>query len=229
MQGAVDEIVNSLYALADAKHKKGFAHFKIEDSTAIGVKLPLIRSMAKELKNEHELALALWEEGHHETKLLASLVADPKKFTPELADAWVKDFYSWDICDQAATNLFRKTDFIWEKTFEWFHWEGEFERRAGFANLAVLTVHHKDKPDSFFLEAFPYLEQYASDERNFVKKAVNWAIREIGKRRKNLYEPCIDLCYRLVEQKSKSAKWIANDALRELQNEKIISRLNKIK
>jgi 3-methyladenine DNA glycosylase AlkD len=141
---------------------------------------------------------------------------------------WVKDFYSWDVCDQAATNLFRKTDFIWDKVFEWFDWEGEFQRRAGFANLAVLTVHHKTATDHGFLQSFPYLEKYAADERNFVKKAINWAIREMGKRRKELHQPCIDLCYRLVDQDSKSAKWIARDALRELQSEKVQERLNKI-
>lgn len=229
MQDDVKEILEHLKSLVDQNHKKGFAYYKIEDSSALGVKMPLLRDVAKNIGKEHELALDLWQEGHHETKILATMIADPKRFTVEQADLWVKDFYSWDVCDQAATNLFRKTDFIWERIFEWMEWEGEFQRRAGFATLAVLTVHHKKAPDHGFVKALPYLEKYASDERNFVKKAVNWALREIGKRRENLYESCIELCHRLVEQDSASAKWIARDALRELKSDKVLNRLNKVK
>ncbi len=227
MQETVNEIVEDLKGLASKNHKKGFAHFKIDDSSAFGVSMPLIRDLAKKIGKDTDLAMHLWDEGPHECKLLASLVADPKTFTAQNADKWVSDFYSWDVCDQAMINLFRKTDFIWDKIIEWFDWEGEFQRRAGFAGLAVLTVHHKKAEDQLFLNCFPFLEKYASDERNFVKKSVNWANREIGKRRKNLYEPCIELCYRLVDQDSASAKWIASDALRELKSEKILNRLNK--
>lgn len=227
MKETVKGIVSDLEKLASKNHKKGFAHFKIEDTTALGVSMPLIRELAKKIGKDTDLALNLWNEGTHECKLLAGLVANPKTFTPENADQWVKDFYSWDVCDQAMTNLFRKTDFIWEKVVEWFDLEGEFQRRAGFAGLAVLCVHHKNEKDQRFLDCFPFIEKYASDERNFVKKSVNWALREMGKRRKNLYEPCIDLCYRLVDQDSPSAKWIASDALRELKSEKVLNRLNK--
>lgn len=227
MKDAVEEIVSHLHTLASEKHKKGFGHFKIDDSKALGVKMPLLRDLAKDFKNQHELAIALWQEGHHESKLLATMIADPLKTTPALADVWVKEMYSWDICDQAATNLFRKTDFIWDKVFEWMDWEGEFERRAGFANLAVLTVHHKNAEDELFRRSFPFIEKHASDPRNFVKKAINWSIREMGKRRPNLHASCIELCYRLVSQNTSSSRWIAADALRELQSEKVLNKLKK--
>lgn len=227
MEQTVKDIVADLKSLSSNNHKKGFSHFKIDDSTALGVSMPLIRNLARDIGKDSELARHLWAEGHHECKLLASIVADPKTFTSADADNWVNDFYSWDICDQAASNLFRKTDFIWDKIGTWFDLEGEFQRRAGFASLAVLTVHHKKAEDQLFLDCFPFIEKYATDERNFVKKAINWAIREMGKRRINLHPACIELCHRLVDLDSPSSKWIATDALRELQSEKILNRLNK--
>lgn len=227
MNETVEEIIEALKALSSENHKKGFAHFKIDDSNALGVPMPRIRELAKDIGKDTRLAKRLWAIEIHECKLLAGIVADPKTFTEKDADNWVNDFYSWDICDQACTNLFRKTDFIWDKVLEWVEKEGEFQRRAGFAALAVLTVHHKKADDQMFLKCFPAMEKYASDERNFVKKAINWAIREIGKRRENLYQPCIELCYKLVDQDSTSANWIARDALRELQSEKVLNRLNR--
>lgn len=227
MQETVNDIVSDLKSLSSKSHKKSFSHFKIDDSNALGVSMPLIRNLAKGIGKDTELARHLWADGHHECKLLASIVADPKTFTSEDADSWVNDFYSWDICDQAASNLFRKTDFIWTKISSWVELEGEFQRRAGFASLAVLTVHHKKADDQLFLDCFPFIERYATDERNFVKKAINWAIREIGKRRKNLHPAVIELCHRLVDQDSPSSKWIASDALRELQSQKVLNRLNK--
>ena len=228
MVEAIAEVIEELKSLARSQHKKGFSYYKIDDTNALGVRMPDIHSLSKKLKNEHDLAMALWEETCHEAKILATLVADPGKLTIKQADKWVKDFYSWDLCDQAATNLFRKTEFIWDSIFKWFEWEGEYQRRAGFTNLAVLAVHHKKVDDACFLRTFPAIEKYAGDNRNFVKKAINWAIREMGKRRIGLHQPCKELCYRLVEQESPSAKWIARDALRELNSEKTQSRLNKM-
>lgn len=229
MKEIVADIVEDLKLLSSENHKKGFAHFKIEDSTALGVSMPRIRELAKRIGKDGELANELWNTQVHECKLLATLVANPKTFSQSEADQWVLDFYSWDICDQANSNLFRKTNFIWESIFEWIKLEGEFQRRAGFAGLAVLAVHHKNADDQLFLNSLECIEKYATDNRNFVKKAINWSIREMGKRRINLHQPCIDLCYRLAKIDSPAAKWIATDALRELQSEKVLNRLNKLK
>jgi 3-methyladenine DNA glycosylase AlkD len=178
--------------------------------------MPVIRAAAKKYKKQHELAQGLWETGIHELRIMAALVDDYKKVTPQQMDAWVKDFNSWDLCDQVCSNLFEKTEFVGMKIRDWAPREEEFVRRAAFALLASHAVHLKKAPDDYFRTYFPLIEEAATDERNFVKKAVNWALRQIGKRNQALNKDACRVAERLLDSSSKSARWIAKDALKEL-------------
>jgi 3-methyladenine DNA glycosylase AlkD len=157
------------------------------------------------------------------------MIDEPEKVTKSQINKWVKDFNSWDLCDQCCNNLFGKTPFAIEKSFEWADKKEEFVRRAGFVLMAVLSVHNNEMNDEQFIAYFSIIERYSGDERNFVKKAINWALRQIGKRNINLNKEATSVCNRLLESNSKSAKWIANDALRELTSDKVLVRLKSKK
>ena len=220
-----DSIIASLNAMANPINKLGMSRFGINTATALGISIPEIRKLAKSYRNNHELALELWASNIHEARLLACFIDNPSKVTEQQMENWVRDFNSWDICDQVCV-LFAKTAFAFNKALEWVKRETEFERRAGFVLMAALAVHDKKMKDDFFLEFFPLIEKYAFDERNFVKKAINWGLRQIGKRNLTLNKKSIELIFKLKNQPTKSARWIASDALRELQSDKIQLKLN---
>jgi len=158
----------------------------------------------------------LWASGLHEARILASMIDDPRLVSEHQMETWVKDFDSWDICDQVCGNLFDKTPSAFQKAVEWCHREPEFVRRAGFVMMAELAVHDKQAPDEVFLPFFPLIKQYATDERNFVKKAVNWALRQIGKRDATLRASALEWAEQIRAMDSKTAQWIAKDAMKEL-------------
>ena len=191
--------------------------FGVDNSKALGVSLPQLRKVAKQIKKDHQLALDLWDTGIHECRIMASLVDDPKLVTPKQMDKWVGDFYSWDVCDQICGNLFDQTPYAIEKALEYSHSEKEYIKRAGFVLMAEFAVHDKKAGDELFIHFFPVIEREAWDDRNFVKKAVNWALRQIGKRNKMLNQLAIQCAERIAQQESKSARWIAKDALAELE------------
>ncbi|QEM08809.1 DNA alkylation repair protein [Mucilaginibacter rubeus] len=209
-------VLEHLKEKADATYLKGMARFGIDSSRALGVKLPEIRKLAKLIKKDHELALALWDTQVHEARMLASMIAEPKQVTPELMDKWVADFYSWDICDQVCGNLFDRTPFAIDKAIEYSSHQEEFVKRAGFVLMAEYAIHNKTAPDEVFLNLFPIMEREAWDNRNFVKKAINWALRQIGKRNNILKVNAINTARNIYNQSSKSAKWIAKSAIDEL-------------
>jgi len=209
-------VLEQLKEKADAAYLKGMARFGIDSSRALGVKLPEIRKLAKIIKKDHELALALWDTEIHEARILASMIAEPKQVTPELMDKWVGDFYSWDICDQVCGNLFDRTPFAIEKAVEYSNHQEEFVKRAGFVLMAEYAIHNKTAPDEVFLHLFPIMEREAWDNRNFVKKAINWTLRQIGKRNNILKVNAINTARNIYNQSSKSAKWIAKSAINEL-------------
>lgn len=224
-----DSIIESLNAMANPINKLGMSRFGINTATALGISIPEIRQLAKLYRNNHELASELWSSNIHEARLLACFIDNPSKVTEQQMEEWVRDFNSWDICDQVCV-LFAKSSFGFNKALEWVKRESEFERRAGFVLMAALAVHDKKMKDDFFMEFFPAIEKYAFDERNFVKKAINWSLRQIGKRNLTLNKKAIELSFKLKNQPTKSARWIASDALRELQSDKIQVKLKgKIK
>ncbi len=207
-----------LHPIPDEDLRGQMSRFGIATQGAVlGLRVPQIRAVARRIGRDQVLAEALWETGVHEARHLAGMVGDPGKISAETMDRWVSDFDSWDVCDGCASNLFDRTPHAWAKIREWAADDREFVRRAAFAMIAVACVHDKSAPDSLFLDALPLLEQYAYDNRNFVRKAVNWALRNIGKRNPALRKAAIECAVRIREQNLPSARWIAADALREFR------------
>ncbi|MBI2750351.1 MAG: DNA alkylation repair protein [Burkholderiales bacterium] len=193
------------------------ARFGIVGGGRLGLSVPVMRTIARTLGRDHTLAKALWDTGIPDARIVASMVADPLRLTARQMDQWAKGFNSWDVCDQTCQNAFVRSSLAWRKVALWSKRQDEFVRRAAFALLACLATHDKQAPDSAFVDALALVEAAAGDERNFVKKAVNWALRGIGKRNAALREAAIACALRIQQQGSKSARWIAADALRELR------------
>ncbi len=225
MPATAKEVIAKLHQLADPKHKDRLAHFGIADRRALGIPVPILRSLAREIGKDHRLAQALWKTNIHEARILAPMLADPKVCSSRLLDSWVAEIDSWDICDGFCGNLVDKTPHASEKAVAWTSRPEEFIRRAGFVVIAALAVHDKKAPDSDFERFFPLFQKYAVDDRNFVRKAVNWALREIGKRNSRLNKKAVALARRIQKLDTKSARWIAADALRELQGDNVQQRL----
>ena len=236
---AVAEVLSELRALGSERNRAGMARYGINVEHAFGVSIYELRRMAKRLGTSHELALALWATANHEARLLACFVDDTALVTERQAEAWARDFDSWDICDQATTSLFDLTKHGWPKAIEWAGRDGEWVKRAGYALMAGLAVHDKAAADSAFVKLLPLIECGAFDERNFVKKAVNWALRNIGKRNLSLNRAavaCGERIRRAANERAggerggdpaaRSARWVAADALRELTSEKVLARLS---
>lgn len=216
----VEKIIAQLKQLQNKKHKDGQASFGINTENSFGINIPVLRNIAKAYKNNHALALALWQQGYHEARILACFIDNYKEVSEAQMEQWVLDFNSWDLCDQCCGNLFDKTQWAYQKANEWSHREEEYVRRAGFVMMACLSVHDKKAADKDFMPFFKLIEQYAFDERNFVKKAVNWALRQIGKRNDFLKTAALHAAKKIQQQPHKSSKWIAADAIRELEKVK---------
>jgi len=220
-----EEILKKLKSMSDPKAVEGMARFGINPKNTYGVSIPNLRAMAKEIGKKHSLAQQLWLSGVHEARILAGMIDDPEMVTEEQMESWVKDFDSWDVCDQCCSNIFDKTKFAHRKAVEWSKRNEEYVKRAGFVLMAALAVHDKTAKNEEFLKFLPIIKRESIDERNFVKKAVNWALRQIGKRNRNLNKAAIKTAEEIYKQGSKSAKWIASDALRELTSEAIQKKL----
>jgi 3-methyladenine DNA glycosylase AlkD len=221
------EIIERLKSLSDPAAVKGMARFGINPENTYGVSIPNLRSIAKEAGKDHALAQKLWASGIHEARILASMVDDPRLVTEEQLEAWVKDFDSWDVCDQVCMNLFDKTPFAWQKVRDWSERSAEFTKRAAFALIACLAWHDKQAEDKEFIELLPIIVSGATDERNFVKKAVNWALRHIGKRNLSLNQAALETARKIQQLDSRAARWIAADAIRELSSQAVQQRLAK--
>lgn len=212
----LDLALQRLRAEARPDQLAGMARFGLTGDGRLGLAVPTLRTLAREFKRDHELALALWDTGIPDAQLLAGMVAEPAKLTVKQMDHWVAGMRAWDVCDQACTNAFVKSPLAWDAIARWATREPEFEKRAGFALLAVAAVHQKQRPDADFAARLLLIEAAADDDRNFVKKAVNWALRQVGKRSPGLREQALTVAERLCEQEEKAARWIGTDARREL-------------
>ena len=220
-----EEILKRMKSLSNPRNVEGMARFGINPKGTLGVSIPDLRKLGKEIGKDHSLAQRLWDSGIHEARILAALVDEPRKVTESQMDSWVAQFDSWDVCDQVCMNLFDRTPFSHAKAKEWANRQREFEKRAGFALMAVLAFHDKKAKDSDFVRFLPIIKKASTDERNFVRKAVNWALRQIGKRNANLNKAAIKTAEEILKINSKSARWIAGDALRELKSESVRKRL----
>ncbi|MCX9010016.1 MAG: DNA alkylation repair protein [Candidatus Methanoperedens sp.] len=220
-----EEILKQLESLSNPEAIAGMARFGINSNNTYGVSVPALRKMARETGKDHTLAQQLWSSGIHEARMLAGMIDEPEKVTGEQMESWAADFDSWDVCDQVCSNLFDKTEFAYQKAHEWSSRKEEFIKRAGFVLMAALSVHDKRAGDEKFLEFLPMIKREAADDRNFVKKAANWALRQIGKRNLNLNRAAIETAKEIQRIDSKAARWIASDALRELTDEKTRKRV----
>jgi 3-methyladenine DNA glycosylase AlkD len=220
-----EEVLERLKSLANPEAVAGMARYGISTQNTLGVSVPALRRMAREIGRDHLLAQRLWSSGVHEARILASMVDDPRMVTEQQMEAWAADFDSWDVCDQCCGNLFDKTEFAYRKAVEWAARDEEFVKRAGFALVAWLAFHDKRAPDEAFLEFLPVIKRESVDGRNYVKKAVNWALRHIGKRNAALNIMAIQTAKEIQATGSKPARWIASDALRELTSGKVQERL----
>jgi 3-methyladenine DNA glycosylase AlkD len=219
------EVVQRLKAHANADNVAGMARYGINPHNTLGVSIPYLRALAKECGKDHALALKLWDSGIHEARILASMVAEKDKVTRSMMDSWARDFDSWDVCDQVCGNLFRHTPHARDKAMQWSGRKQAFVKRAAFSLMAGMVVADKQASDESFLPFLEIIEREAHDERNFVKKAVNWALRSIGKRNRALNKQAVATARRILKQESKAARWVARDALRELTDEKVVARL----
>ena len=206
---------------------EGMARYGITPQQTFGLAIPNLRALAKEIGNDHTLAQQLWRKNNRETRILASMIEDVEKANEAQLDAWVKCFDYWEICDQCCMNLFEKTRWAYKKAKQWSRKKEEFVRRAGFVMMARLAVSDKQAENKQFEPFFPLIIQYSTDERNYVKKAVNWALRQIGKRNVCLHRRAIQVAKEIRQIDNPAARWIAADALRELTGEKVQQRLKK--
>lgn len=236
----ISDILAELRALGSEENRAGMARYGIKVENAFGVSVYELREVAKRLGSDHGLALDLWATGNHEARLLACFVDEPAMVTEEQVEAWAGDFDSWDICDQATTSLLDQTKHAWAKAAEWAERDEEWVKRGGFALMAGLAVHDRTASDQAFVNLLPLIERAAWDDRNFVKKAVNWALRNIGKRNRALNAAAIACAERIrtsANQRAgggrggdpgaRSARWVAIDALRELASDKVRARLKE--
>jgi 3-methyladenine DNA glycosylase AlkD len=223
----VTGIVERLKTKARPDQLEGMARYGIVGEQRLGVVIPDLRSMAKELGKNHPLAIKLWKTSIADAKILAAMIDDPTKLSEVQMENWVKDIDSWDICDQVCMNLFEKTPLAWKKIVEWSKREDEFTRRAAFALIACLAWHDKGADDEKFTRLLPVIKRGATDDRNLVKKSVSWALRNIGKRNLTLNKAAIDLAREVQRIDSKAARWIASDAITELESRAVQSRLRK--
>lgn len=223
----LDEVLDKLNKKAKPDQLEGMARFGIVGDQRMGVSVPDMRKVAKEIGKDHQLALELWDTGIPEAMIVAGMVAEPDKLTESQMEDWVVDINSWDICDQVCMNLFEKSAYVEQKIYEWSEREEEFVKRTAFALIACLAWHDKDANDQAFTKYFPVIKNGSMDDRNFVKKAVNWALRNIGKRNIELNQAALQVAREIQAVDSKSSRWIASNAIRELESEKVQERLRK--
>jgi len=212
-----EEVLEHIRSLGGERNRQGMARFGIAVANAAGVSMASLRPLARQLGKNHALALALWDATLHEARILACMTADPAQATPGLLERWVEALDSWDVCDQFCNKLVVKTPHAWPLAAAWADRPETFVRRAGFSLMAQLAVHDRMATDGDFTPCFESIVRHAGDGRNFVKKAVNWALRQIGKRNPQLQVRAIAVAEELLAMDSKPARWIARDALRELR------------
>ena len=221
------EILEKLKAKARPDQLEGMARYGMVTERRLGVSVPDMRKIAKELGKDHTLATELWKTGIAEARIVAAMIDEPERLTESQMEDWVKEINSWDVCDQVCMNLFEKTPLAWRKIPDWSKREEEFVKRTAFALIACLAWHDKEAEDEEFVKLFPVIKRGATDERNSVKKAVNWALRNIGKRNPNLNRSAVKAAKEIQRIESKAARWVASDANRELESEAVQGRLKK--
>lgn len=220
----IGDIIGHLESMANPGAAEGMARYGITGAKVYGIRIPELHSLARKIGCHHKLALELWKHNSRESRILAGMIDEPQKVTESQMDDWAKDFDSWEVCDQVIMNDFEKTKYAWEKAIEWSAAEREFMKRAGFVLMARLAVSDKVAPNEAFEPFFPLMVREAGDIRDTVQKAINWALRQIGKRNSELHAGALATAREIAALDVPGAKWIASDALRELYDEKVVAR-----
>ena len=218
VQEQVQVALESLEKMSTQRDRDNLARFGIEATNPLGVSMSNIQVLAKRLGRSHELAAALWDTNVYEARMLTSFVDEPERVTAAQMDRWCRDFDNWGICDTLCFKLFDQTPYAWAKVAQWGDKRDEFVKRAAFALLASLAAHDKSATNEQFLECLPLIERAATDERNFVKKGVSWALRTLGRRNAVLNEAAVVVARRLAASPEPAARWIGKGALKELTN-----------
>jgi 3-methyladenine DNA glycosylase AlkD len=221
------QVLRRLKSLSHPENLEGMARFAIPIDRALGITTPDLKKLAREIGRNHSLAVQLWATKILEARGLAVMIEEPERVTEAQIERWVKEFDGWSVCDGCCLHLIRRLPFAWPKAFEWSRRRREFEKRAGFALAAALGVHDQGAPDDRFLRFLAVIKRQATDERNFVKKAVNWALRVIGKRNRRLNRAALRTAREIQKIDSHAARWIAADALRELSSDAVRKRLRR--
>jgi 3-methyladenine DNA glycosylase AlkD len=227
MQQQVDAVISSLKRLSSKATRDGMLRFGIPNDNALGVPVGQMQKLAKEVGRNHKLAEALWQTGIYEGRMMAALVDEPELVTPTQMDRWCKDFDNWGIVDTVCFKLFDETPHAWKKVEQWSRRKEEFQKRAAFALLACLGVHDKQATNEQFLRCLPLIEKASTDERNFVKKGVSWALRVVGRRNIELNKACTELATRLANTSNSTARSLGKEALREFRGAVVKKRLQK--
>ena len=220
------EVITYFEEIQDENVVNSNKRFAIGCEYSYGIRLPVLRKLAKEIGKDHELAIKLWNHPYHESHLLATMVEQKEKVTSKQLDEWVNSFYSWDIVDQACINLLVDLPEARENIFVWCESEKEFVKRTAFSLIAVIAVRDKKAEPEYFDKYFSLIKEASFDNRNFVKKSVNWALRQIGKRDFECNKKALEVAYEISEIDDKACRWISSNAIRELESEKVQKRLS---
>ena len=223
------EVISKLKKLSSKATRDGMARYGLPSENALGVPVGKMQKLAKEIGKNHELALVLWQTGIYEARMLASFLDEPDKVTAQQMDRWCRDFDNWGIVDTVCFKLFDQTPHAWKKVQQWSRRREEFQKRAAFALLASLSVHDKKATDDHFLQCLPLIEAAATDDRNFVRKGVSWALRTCGRRNRELNVACVELAERLATSSHATARWLGKEALREFGGRVVRQKLSKTK
>lgn len=227
LENQVSSVVATLKKMGSKSVRDGMARYGLPSNNAFGIPVGEMQNLAKDLGRNHELAQALWHTGFYEARMVAAFIDEPARVTPQQMDRWCKDFDNWGIVDTVCFKLFDETPHAWKKVAQWSKRRGEFQKRAGFALLACLGVHDKKANNDQFLRCLPLIEEAATDERNFVKKGVSWALRVIGRRNVELNKAAVAVAERLAASSDPTARWIGKEALREFKTPVVARQLKK--
>jgi len=225
----VDAVISKLKKLSSKGTRDGMVRYGLPSENAFGVPVGKMQQLAKEIGRNHELALALWQTGFYEARMTASFLDEPDKVTAAQMDRWCRDFDNWGIVDTVCFKLFDQTPHAWKKVTQWSSRRDEFQKRAAFALLASLSVHDKKATNEQFMQCLPLIEAAATDDRNFVKKGVSWALRTMGRRNRELNTPCVELAERLAVSSNAASRWLGKEALREFGGAVVTRKLSKSK
>jgi 3-methyladenine DNA glycosylase AlkD len=220
-----EQLLEALYAHRDPAYLQNVGRLGVQGKNMLGVCMPDLRKIARQHDKDHSLAISLWDSGIHEARILASMLDEVASVTLVQMEQWVQAFDSWDLCDQVCSNLFCRTPYAYDKALQWSERYEEFIKRAGFVMMAELAIHDKQAQDALLAAFFPIIEREAYDQRNYVKKALSWALRQIGKRNATLHAMALLVGERLAKHELPAARWVGKDVLKELNSEKVKGRL----